>query len=181
MKNAAEVAVGMAYSCLLFQDRALAAEVGAIEERSDHLDDELESWVLRAAPEARNPDELRGLLRIAAASEWITDAARDMTWYVEQGEEMHPVIQIALEETEETSAETVVYAGSAADGATIRDLRVETETGMWIIAVERGHRWMYRPRAGFRLHTGDRVISIGPDEGEADLATLFGAPLPETD
>lgn len=181
MKNSAEAAVGMAYSCLLFQDRALAAEVAAIEDRVDHLDDELGSWVLRAAPEARNPDELRGLLRIAAASEWITDAARDMTWYVEQGEEMHPVIQMALEETEETSAETVVHQGSPADGAAIRDLRVETETGMWIVAIERGNRWFHRPRAGFRLQSGDRVISIGPEEGEADLATLFGAPLPDDD
>ena len=54
-------------------------------------------------PEARNPDELRGLLRLANASESMSDAARDMTWYVEQGEPLHPVVQLALEETEETS------------------------------------------------------------------------------
>ena len=55
--------------------------------------------MLKAAPEARNTDELRGLLRLAYAGETIFDAARDMTWPVEQGEELHPVIQMALEET----------------------------------------------------------------------------------
>src|SRR6266498_2597906 len=65
MKNSAEVAVGLAYSSLLFNDPALAAEVATLEVRSDTLHDELESWVLRAAPEARRPDELRGLLRLA--------------------------------------------------------------------------------------------------------------------
>ena len=66
MKDLAEAAVGMAYSSLLFNNRSLAAEVGTLEARSDQLHDELESWVLRAAPEARDPDELRGLLRLAA-------------------------------------------------------------------------------------------------------------------
>ena len=123
LKDLAEAAVGMAYSSLLFNNRSLAAEVGALEARSDQLHDELESWVLRAAPEARNPDELRGLLRLASAGESVCDAARDMTWYVEHGEPLHPVVQMALEETEETSAETVVQPGSPAAGRSLKELR----------------------------------------------------------
>src|SRR6266487_1993939 len=166
MKNSAEVAVGLAYSSLLFKDPALAAEVATLEARSDILHDELESWVLKAAPEARNPDELRGLLRLASATEAICDAARDMTWYVEQGVPLHPVVQLALEETEETSAETVVQRGSPADGKSLKELRVETETGMFVLAVQRGPRWIYRPRPGFVLLQDDRLISVGPEEGE---------------
>jgi uncharacterized protein with PhoU and TrkA domain len=176
LKDSAEAAVGLAYSSLLFNNRALAAQVGAIEARSDILHDELESWVLRAAPEARNPDELRGLIRLASASEAICDAARDLTWYVEHGIPLHPVVQMALEETEETGAETVVERGSAADGASLKDLRVETETGMFVLAVQRGSRWIYRPRASFVLREGDRLISVGPEEGEEELQALCGVP-----
>jgi len=172
MKDLAEAAVGLAYSSLLFNDRSLAAEVGALEDRSDILQDELESWVLRAAPEARDVDELRGLIRLASASESICDAARDMTWYVGHGEPLHPVVQMALEETEETSAETIVEPGTAADGRSLRDLRVETETGMFVLAVQRGARWVYRPRAGFVMRAGDRLITVGPEEGEAELEAL---------
>src|ERR671914_715382 len=176
MKNSAEVAVGLAYSSLLFQDPALAAEVAALEVRSDILHDELESWVLRAAPEARRPDELRGLLRIATASETIFDAARAMTWLVEQGEELHPVVAMALEDAEEVAAETVVEPGSRADGRTLRELQLETETGMFVLAVQRGRRWIYRPRPRFTVEAGDRVISIGPSEGADELQALCSAP-----
>ena len=177
LKDLAEAAVGLAYSSLLFNNRALAAEVGALEARSDQLHDELESWVLRAAPEARDPDELRGLLRLASASEYVCDAARDMTWYVEHGEPLHPVVQMALEETEETSAETMVLPGSPAAGHTLKELRVETETGMFVLAVQRGARWIYRPRGTFTMQEGDRLISVGPEEGEEELWQLTGAPL----
>ncbi|MGH2578855.1 MAG: potassium channel family protein, partial [Actinomycetota bacterium] len=172
MKNSSEAAVGLAYSSLLFNDRALAAEVATLEARSDILQDELESWVLRASPEARNPDDLRGLLRLGAAGEAICDAARDMTWYVEQGEELHPVIQMALEETEETGSETLVEAGSRADGRSLRELELETETGMFVLAVQRGRRWVYRPRASFTFQAGDRIVAIGPEEGAEHLEAL---------
>jgi uncharacterized protein with PhoU and TrkA domain len=177
MKNSAEVAVGLAYSSLLFNDPALAAEVGTLEARSDTLHDELESWVLRAAPEARNPDELRGLLRLANAGETIFDAARDMTWSVEHGEELHPVVAMALEETEEIASEVVIEAGSPADGKTLKELAVETETGMFVLAVQRGRRWVYRPRAGFEFQGGDRVISVGPEEGASELEAMGTAPV----
>jgi uncharacterized protein with PhoU and TrkA domain len=176
MKDLSEATVGLAYSSLLFNNRSLAAEVGALEARSDTLLDELQSWVLRAAPEARNPDDLRGLLRLGSASEYVCDAARDMTWYVEHGEPLHPVVQMALEETEETSAETVVQPGAPAVGQTLKELRVETETGMFVLAVQRGSRWIYRPRSGFTLREGDRLISVGPEDGEDLLLRLCGAP-----
>jgi uncharacterized protein with PhoU and TrkA domain len=178
MKNSAEVAVGLAYSSLLFRDAALAAEVSTLEARSDFLHDELESWVLKAAPEARKTDELRGLLRLAYASETIFDAARDMTWLVESGEELHPVIQMALEESEEVAAETIVEPGCRAEGRTLRELQLETETGMFVLAVQRGRRWIYRPRPRLELLAGDRVISIGPEEGVAELEALCRGPAP---
>jgi uncharacterized protein with PhoU and TrkA domain len=176
MKNSAEVAVGLAYSSLLFNDPALAAEVTTLEARSDTLHDELESWVLKAAPEARNPDELRGLLRLGYASESIFDAARDMTWLIEAGEELHPVIQMALEESEEIATETIVEAGSRAEGNSLKQLQLETETGMFVLAVQRGRRWIYRPRPRFELQAGDRVISLGPEEGIVELEVLTRAP-----
>jgi uncharacterized protein with PhoU and TrkA domain len=174
MKNSAEVAVGLAYSALLFNDQALAAEVSSLEARSDVLHDELESWVLRSAGEARNPDDLRGLLRLAHATETIFDSAREMTRLVEAGDELHPVIAAALVESDEVGHETVVGAGSAADGTTIGELKVETETGMFILAIQRGRRWTYRPKPRFVLLAGDRVIAIGPDEGAEELDGLVG-------
>jgi uncharacterized protein with PhoU and TrkA domain len=174
MKNSAEVAVGLAYSALLFNDQALAAEVGSLEQRSDDVHDQLESWILRSAQEARNPDDLRGLLRIADASEMIFDAAREMTRLVEQGEELHPVIAAALVESDEVGYETVVGEGSMADGRSIKELAVATETGMFVLAVQRGRRWTYRPKPRFAFEAGDRIIAIGPAEGGEELDRIVG-------
>jgi uncharacterized protein with PhoU and TrkA domain len=176
MKNSAEVAVGLAYSALLFAEPALAAEVTTLETRSDTLQDELESWVLRASYEARNPDELRGLIRLAYASERIFDAARSMTYLVEQGEELHPVVAAAIQAADEVAAESVIDQGSRADGATLKDLSLETETGMFVLAVQRGRRWIYRPRPRFQFEAGDRVISIGPEDGIPELESLTRSP-----
>ena len=174
MKNSAEVAVGLAYSALLLNDRALAAEVSSLEARSDTIHDELESWVLRSAQEARNPDDLRGLLRLAHASEMIFDSAREMTRLVEMGGELHPVIAAALVESDEVGAETVVGKDSQADGRSIKELRVETETGMFVLAVQRGRRWTYRPKPGFSFQAGDRIVAIGPAEGAEELDRMAG-------
>src|SRR5918992_316112 len=174
MKNSAEVAVGLAYSSLLFNDQALAAEVANLEARSDAIHDELESWVLRSALEARNPDDLRGLIRLASASETIFDSAREMTRLVEAGEELHPVIAAALVESDEVGYEGVVTAGSAADGKSIKELSVETETGMFVLAVQRGRRWTYRPKPRFSFEARDRIVAIGPAEGGEELDRMLG-------
>lgn len=174
MKNSAEVAVGLAYSALLFNDRALASEVANLEARSDALHDELESWVLRAAQEARNIDHLRGLIRLGNATEMIFDSAREMTRLVEKGEELHPVIAAALVESDEFGHETIVGIASQADGKSIRELRLETETGMYVLAVQRGRWWTYRPKPKFAFAAGDRIIAIGPADGGRELDEIVG-------
>jgi uncharacterized protein with PhoU and TrkA domain len=47
---------------------------------------------------------------------------------------------------------------------------------MFVLAVQRGRRWTYRPRPRFTLQAGDRVISIGPEDGIGELEALVGAP-----
>src|SRR6266516_924657 len=96
MKNISEVAVGLAYSALLFYDQSLAAEVNHLEDRLDEMRERLEVWVLRGAAEQIDPSPLRGLLHLGSAAEQLGDSAQQMVWLVEQGEEMHPVLGLAL-------------------------------------------------------------------------------------
>ena len=176
MKNTAEVTVGLAYSALLLREPALAAEVTTLEARSDELEAELESWVLRATENAPNPDVLRGLLRLASASEAICDAARGMTRLVERGEDLHPIVAEAIEASDAVAIDVVVESGSDADGKTLRELSFRTETGMHALAVQRGGRWIYRPTARFQLRTGDRVITTGPEDGIEEVEALVRVP-----
>jgi uncharacterized protein with PhoU and TrkA domain len=176
MKDASEVAVGLAYSAVLFHDKGLAAEVSSLEDTTDEMQHELERWVLRAVREGADPDELRGLLHLAFASERIADAAQEMTWLVEREEEPHPVIAEALAEADEVVVEVTVAPGSAAEGRSLRALSLRTETGMEVLAIQRGGRWIYRPRGAATLEAGDRLLAVGPEDGAAALEDLCAAP-----
>ncbi len=181
LKNLSEVAVGLAYSAILLQDLALATEVGTIEDRSDELFHQLEGWVLRAAAEIEDPDELRGMLHLAAAAERIVDSAQSMCRLVEDGGLPHPIIAAALSEADEIVADAVVQPGSAADGRSLRELRLHTATGMEVLAIQRQERWFYRPRSTRELLAEDRLLALGPEEGAPRLRDVCGDTRPEGD
>src|ERR687894_702924 len=179
MKNLSEVAVGLAYSALLYYDAGLAREVVAIEDEMDEMRYRLERWVLLAAPRVEDSSRLRGLLHLGIASEAITDCAQEMVWIVEKGEEVHPVLSAAVGESDEVVLKLTVSAGSPADGKTLEALQLETETGMFALAVNRGGRWTYRPRDNYTLRGDDSLLVTGAPEGLDPLAELFGQELEE--
>ncbi|MDP9455573.1 MAG: potassium channel protein [Actinobacteria bacterium] len=179
MKNLSEVAVGLAYSALLYYDAGLAREVVAIEDEMDEMRYRIERWVLLAAREVEDAPRLRGILHLATASEAIADCAQEMVWIVEKGEEVHPVLSAAVGESDEIVLKLTVSPASPADGRTLGSLRIETETGMYALAVNRGGRWTYRPRDTYTLRGGDSLLVTGAPEGLEPLADLFGQELEE--
>jgi len=181
MKNISEVAVGLAYSALLFYDQSLAAEVNHLEDRLDEMRERLEVWVLRGAAEQIDPSPLRGLLHLGSAAEQLGDSAQQMVWLVEQGEEMHPVLGLALGDSDEVIARVPVGAGSHLEGKTLREAKLELETGTYLLAIRRAGRYIYRPRGPVRLEAGDELIAIGPDDGRDRLAELAGFRVLEDD
>ncbi|MDQ4090989.1 MAG: potassium channel protein [Actinomycetota bacterium] len=179
MKNISEVAVGLAYSALVLRDQGLAAEVNHLEDRLDEMKERLELWVLRGAQEHLDPSALRGLLHLAQAAEEIGDAAQQLVWLIQEGEELHPILAIALGHADEVVVQVPVAAGAPADGKSLQSLCMETETGFYLLAIRRGGRYLYRPRASVVLRAGDDLIATGPDEGHALLAELCGYVLIE--
>jgi uncharacterized protein with PhoU and TrkA domain len=179
MKNVSEAAIGLAYSALVLRDQGLAAEVRHLEDRLDEMKDRLELWVLRAAADNLDPSPLRGLLHLSQAAEDLGDQAQQMVWLIEQKEELHPILAIALGESDEVVVRVPVRAGSRADGASLADLKLDVEPGFHLLAVRREDRYLYRPRGHVHLFAGDQLIAQGPDEGHAELAELCGWRLVE--
>jgi len=176
LKNAAEAAVGLAYSAILFRDQGLVREVSSLEDKSDDLYYDLQRWVLRAAADLDDSElgELRGLLAIGASAEAIADAAQEMTRIAEGRDEPHPVVAAALAETDEIVADALVTDRGSVIGQRPDQLKLRTRSGMELLAVQRGHRWIYRPRGTFRFADGDRLLVNGPEEGVARLRQVTG-------
>lgn len=181
MKNISEVSVGLAYSALLLNDQALAAQVTQLEDRLDEMREQLELWVLRAGAETVDPSGLRGLLHLGAAAEEIGDAAQQLVWLVEEQEEMHPILAVALGEADDVVVQYPIAPGSALDGAVLTGTQVGDDTGFHLLAVRRGGRYAYRPRGRLTLSAGDEILANGPWEGRAGLAQQCGYRLVEDD
>jgi len=176
LKNAAEAAVGLAYSAILFRDQGLAREVSGVEDKSDELYLDLQRWVLRSAGDLPDSElgELRAMLTIGASAESIADAAQEMTRIAEGPDEPHPVVAAALAETDEVVADALVSDAGSVVGLRPDQLKLRQRSGMELLAVQRANRWIYRPRGTFTLAAGDRLLVNGPEEGVERLRQVTG-------
>jgi uncharacterized protein with PhoU and TrkA domain len=91
----------------------------------------------------------------------------------------HPLYRIALEETEEEITWVTVRKGAPISGKTLRQLKLPTETGSFIMAVRKGNKYVFNPKGNTTINTGDVIISRGTESGEEELLRLCGADLEE--
>lgn len=175
MKNTSELMVDLAYSAVLFQNRDIADEVRILENSMNEMKYSLERWVLEAAKEIEDVTPLQSLLHLAQSSEMMSNAAYEMAYTVLKGMEIHPIIALAMRESDEVITRMEVEEGSVADGKTIGEMEIETKTGMLIVAVRRGDKWIFNPDSKTVLQKGDLVIAKGTRLGEERLKELFSS------
>jgi uncharacterized protein with PhoU and TrkA domain len=104
-------------------------------------------------------------------TENIADAAAQIAEVVLREIKPHPVLALAIEEAEETVVRVQVSKMSPLVDKTLREAQVHEETGMWVLVVRRGGKWV-RPGPNLRIHAGDVMIASGYAEGEEDLKKL---------
>jgi uncharacterized protein with PhoU and TrkA domain len=179
MKNVSELAVDLAYGSVLFRDEALAEEVRKLEVEVDGLKARLEAWALQAAAEVEDPVTIRGLLHIAAATEEMSDAALEISEGVLRGLGGHPVVQAAVEESDEVLVSVPVAADSDLAGTTLGERELRTTTGMHVIGVRReatardsGPEWLLSPGPDTELRPGDNLIAKGTRTGAERLEAM---------
>ena len=174
LKDTSEMMMDLAYSALLLNSRELAEEVQMLEERVDRLHTEFERLVLSTCIKTEDSRGLLGLIRMGVVTERIADAAAEIAEVVLRGEETHPVLRMVIEDADETVERVVVPEGSPLVGKTLKEARIPEETGMWVLVIRRGDRWM-RPRTRTIIQAGDVIIASGYAEGEEDFRRLIGS------
>lgn len=171
LKDTSELMIDLAYSSLLFNSRELAEEVQALEERMDSLHTEFELLVLSSGFKSEESKDFLGLIRLGVVTEKIADAAAEIADVVLRGLEPHPVLRRVIEEAEETVVRVQVSEKSSLVGKKLRDAKIPEETGMWVLVVRRGKKWL-RPQPDTIVKAGDVLIASGYAEGEEDLREL---------
>ena len=177
MKNMSELMVGLSYSAVTFYNKEIANEVRDLEESMDRMKEELEILVIEAArgvTKRSNFDEFRGLLHVAVSSEVISDAAYEIADVVLRDIRLHPVFLASIEESDEIILKMEVN-NAVILGKTLRELKIETRTGMFILAIRRKEgKWVYNPSGSVEIRYGDLLIMRGPREGEDRMREICG-------
>jgi uncharacterized protein with PhoU and TrkA domain len=171
LKDTSELMIDLAYTSILLNSKELAEEVQKLEEHIDDLHTEFEFLVLSSGFSKKEAKEFLGLIRLGIVIENISDAAAEIAEVVIRGLEPHPILSLVIKEAQETVTRAHISPNSSLVGKTLREARIPEETGMWILVIKRGNRWI-RPNPNVVIQTEDMVIASGYTEGEEDFLKL---------
>ena len=160
MKNTAELMVDLAYSAVLFREKEMAEEVLELEEYLDLLNYNLMVRAVLSARNLRDAERITSILQMGRSIDEISNAAADLAKMVIE-EKLHPLINEVILESEETIGRAIVSPESILVGKTLEELDIPANTGVWVIAIRRGKRWIFDPDEDTRLMPGDIIIGRG--------------------
>lgn len=171
MKNISELMIDLAYSAILFDSDEIAEEVKYLEVQMDKLNYHMRIMAMLAARDKEDAEQLAGILQMSEAATSISDAAGDIVKLLSV-KLTSPLLPRLLRESAELIKRMTITASSAAIGHQVTDLHVASETGVRVVALRRGKRWLYTPKE-VTLKEGDVVIGVGPEEGLEQLEDFF--------
>ena len=172
MKNLSELAVGLAYSSLMFNSREVADEVVSLDSRMDDMSYKLDLWILEASKRISNVEYLRGLLYMSAFAESISNAAKSIVDVIIRDIDIPPVFKKIVRESDEIITKIDVNKKSPLVGKTLKKASLGTVTGMVVLAINSNGNWKYRPGKNDILRAGDIIIAKGRRDGECRLLAL---------
>jgi uncharacterized protein with PhoU and TrkA domain len=176
MKDISELIIDLAYSAVLFDNEDIAEEVKYLEVRMDKLNYDIRMMAMMAARTKEDAEQLAGILQVAEAAETISNTAGDIVKLLSR-EKTGPILPKILKQAEEQLFRIKVSSSSKACNQKIGELKVESETGMRIIAIRRDDCWIYNPQSDTTIQANDWLITRGTDEGYKELSRFLHGEL----
>jgi len=176
MKDISELIIDLAYSAVLFDNKDMAEEVKFLDVRMDKLNYDIRMMAMMAARTKEDAEELAGILQVAEAAESISNAAGDIVKLLLR-DKTGPILPKILKQADEQLFRIKVSKESKACNQNIGNLRVESETGMRIIAIRRDECWIYNPQSDTSIQADDWLITRGTDEGFEELSKFLHGKL----
>ncbi len=167
--NKSGLMVDLGFSAILFNSKEIAEDVLEMEEEVDRTHLEFEQHILSTAKTAPHPERLLGFLQLSKSIEEISDSASEIAEIVIRGLEPHPILDIAISESDEVISRVQVERDSKIADKKLEDSMIQ-ESGGRIIAIKREGDWIYKFRKDAIIVPNDILIIIGPREGEKIIA-----------
>ncbi len=165
MKDVSELVTDLAYSAIIFDSKDIAEEVRELESRMDKLLYQIRLTAMLASRTVEDAEQLSGLLQVASAAENISNAAGDIVKLLDTKIENRPFLPSLLQKADEKIRTINIPESSPMKDKTIEELRIESETGVRIITIRRGKKWIYDPDDSTILKENDMLIIRGVEDG----------------
>jgi uncharacterized protein with PhoU and TrkA domain len=169
MKDISELMTSLAYGALILENDPIGEEVEELARRMDWLKYQLR---LQASLGVRNKEaaeQVAGILQVADASEHIANAAAGMLDLLDANVDLRPFLGRVLDEADDRITTLKVPLGSVASGQKIGTLRMESVTGIRVLAIRRGTKWIYDPGPDIEMMEEDVLLVRGQQEGADHL------------
>lgn len=167
MKDLSELMTDLAYSALVLDSDPIGDEVESLASRMDWLKYQLRLMTSLSVRTTEDAEQASGILQIGDASEHIANAASDMIELLSANVQLRPFLGKVFDEADDRVGTLVVPEGSPADGQTLGELRFESDTGVRVLAIRRGKKWLYRIGPESAMKEGDTLLIRGQREGSA--------------
>ena len=167
IKDKSELMIDLAYSSILYDNRTIAKEVYDLEDLVDVLYKSLQKKTLEHVKNKKlSVRDALTVLHLAEAAEQIADAAQEIADVELRDVELHPIIKESLRESDVVFTRVEVLPESILCGKKLGEVKLASETGMMIIAMRHGAKWLYGPTKNTKIDPGDVLFAKGPEDGE---------------
>jgi len=173
IKDKSELMVDLAYSSILYDNQTIAKEVYDLEDLVDELYQTLQKKTLENLSKNKlKVNDALSILRLAEAGEQIADAAQEIADVELRDVELHPILKLSIRESDQVITCVKVEPSSILSNKTLGKLKLASETGMMVIAMRHGNKWLYGPTKNTKIDPGDILYAKGPEDGEEHLKKL---------
>lgn len=173
IKDKSELMIDLAYSSLIYDNTTIAKEVYDLEDLIDSLYKSLQRKTLEQVENKKlGVNDALTVLRLAETAEQIADAAQEIADVELRDVELHPILKMSIRDSDVVFTRVQVKDSSILCKKTLGDLKLGSETGMYIRAMRHGDKWLYGPDKNTKIEPGDVIFAKGPEDGEKHLINL---------
>ena len=180
IKDKSELMIDLAYSSLIYDNTTIAREVYDLEDQLDILYKSLQRQTLEIVENKKlSVNDALTVLRLAETAEQIADAAQEIADVELRDVELHPILKLSIRDSDVVFTRVEVNENSILCNKTLGELKLASETGMTIIAMRHGKKWLYGPNKNTKIDPYDILFAKGPEDGERHLIDLASAKTDE--
>ena len=173
IKDKSELMIDLAYSSIIYNNTTIAKEVYDLEDQIDNLYKSLQRQTLEQVENKKlSVNDALTVLRLAETAEQIADAAQEIADVELRDVELHPILKLSIRDSDVVFTRVEVNENSILCNKTLGELKLASETGMTIIAMRHGKKWLYGPNKNTKIDQHDILFAKGPEDGEKHLIDI---------